>query len=231
MPNLSTLPQESRMTAIAERPTKGRHRVAAPAPAASAVPAAPRSLARRSAGRLVAMVATLALLVAAFCLAGMTIGPRVFHYRTATMLTGSMVPTINPGDVIVDTQEPSASLRVGQIITYHIPVDDHHVESHRVTWVHVTKTGAVLFRTKGDANNGPDPWTARSAPNTDVWIVHHVLRSIGATIRFLRQPLVQLTLTRILPGLLVLYVLISIWRRPSSRRDDADSVPTEPETG
>jgi signal peptidase len=179
-----------------------------------------RSLGRRIAGRTAAQGGTLLLLVAAFCLAGMTVGPRVFQYRTATMLTGSMVPTINPGDVIVDTQEPNTSLKVGQIITYHIPVDDHHIESHRVTWVHVTQTGAVLFRTEGDANNGPDPWTARSAPHTDVWIVRHVLRSVGAVIRFLRQPMIQLALTRVLPALLVLYVLYSIWR-PTRRRDEA----------
>ena len=105
----------------------------------------------------------------------MTVGPRVLHYRTATMLTGSMVPTINPGDVIVDIEEPATDLKVGQIISYHIPVDDHRVESHRVTWTHITKDGAVEFRTKGDANNGADPWTARSAPGSSVWTVKTVL--------------------------------------------------------
>jgi signal peptidase len=172
------------------------------------------------AARVGAALATLLVAAGVLALLLTTVAPRVLHYRLATMLTGSMAPGINPGDVVVDTELKATDVRVGQIITYHIPVDDHHIESHRVTWVHVTQTGAVLFRTKGDANNGPDPWTARSAPHTDVWIVRHVLRSVGAVIRFLRQPMIQLALTRVLPALLVLYVLYSIWR-PTRRRDEA----------
>ena len=143
-------------------------------------------------------------MLAGVVLLGMTVGPRVLHYRTATMLTGSMVPTINPGDVIVDVEEPATDLKVGQIISYHIPVDDHRVESHRVTWVHITKDGAVAFRTKGDANNGADPWTARSAAGSSVWIVKTVLPVVGDVIRFMRQPLVQLALTRVVPAILII---------------------------
>ena len=41
----------------------------------------------------------------------MTVAPRVFHYRTATMLTGSMSPGIKPGDIILDTLEPTSEHR------------------------------------------------------------------------------------------------------------------------
>ncbi len=34
----------------------------------------------------------------------LAIGPHLFPYQTMTMLTGSMVPTINPGDIAVDTR-------------------------------------------------------------------------------------------------------------------------------
>src|SRR5579875_647878 len=135
--------------------------------AATPAKAAPR---HRVLARIWSVFTTLILVAGIFALLFMTVGPRVFHYRTATMLTGSMVPTINPGDVVLDTQEPSADIAVGQIISYHIPIDDYRVESHRVIWVRHLKSGAVLFRTKGDANTAPDPWTAKVETPT-VWRV------------------------------------------------------------
>lgn len=196
------------MTAVVESPAApasarpGRHR-----------PSAPR---RTVAARILSGLATLLVVVTGLVLLGMTVGPRVFGYRTATMLTGSMTPTIRPGDVIVDVREKASELAVGQIITYHVPVEDHRVESHRVTWVGRDKDGAVVFRTKGDANNGEDPWTAR-ADTTQVWRVRTVLPVAGDVIRFLRQPIVQLALTRVLPAVLIASVLFAIWR--PSRRD------------
>jgi len=171
---------------------------------------------------IVRALSTLLVVGAALVLAAMTVGPRVFHYRTATMLTGSMVPTINPGDVIVDVRESAADIRVGQIITYQIPVEDHRVESHRVIWFRHLPDGAVLFRTKGDANNGADPWTARAGAGQDIWRVRTVLPVVGNVIRFLRQPAAQLALTRLLPILLLGSVLVSIWRRPSRAGADDD---------
>ena len=71
-----------------------------------------------------------ALAAIAFLL--LAIGPHVFGYRTATMLTGSMSPGINPGDVVVSVPKPADQVAVGDIISYHIPVQDHRVETHRV---------------------------------------------------------------------------------------------------
>jgi signal peptidase len=180
--------------------------------------------ARRIITKIASIIGSLLFVLTALILLGMTVGPRVFHYQTATMLTGSMVPTIRPGDVIVDVEEKATDLKVGQIITYHIPVDDHRVESHRVSWVGRDKDGTVLFRTKGDANAADDPWTAR-ATGTDVWRVSTVLPVAGDVIRFMRQPKVQLALTRVLPVLLVGSVLISLWRRPSEAAAVAEETP------
>lgn len=193
-------------TIVAKRVASGRHR-----------PVAVRSTASLVIGTTVSAVGTLLVVLAGIVLLGMTVGPRVLHYRTATMLTGSMVPTISPGDVIVDVEEPATDLKVGQIISYHIPVDDHRVESHRVTWTHTTKDRAVEFRTKGDANNGADPWTARSAAGSSVWVVKTVLPVVGDVIRFMRQPPVQIALTRVVPAILIVSALFAIWG-PSRRK-------------
>jgi signal peptidase len=208
LPNTTTA-EEREMTAVAERATAlaltGRHRRRGRSGAA-----------RRVVTRIASIIGTVLVIATGLVLVGMTIAPRVLHYQTATMLTGSMAPGIEPGDVIVDVKEKATDLEVGQIITYHIPVDDHRVESHRVAWVGRDKDGTVLFRTKGDANAGIDPWTAR-AQGADVWRVATVLPVAGSVIRFMRQPMVQLALTRVLPVLLVVSVLFTIWRRPIER--------------
>ena len=195
-------------TAVAsETGARGRHR------------SQRRSVPARVFARIASLLTTLLLVVGIGALFFLTIGPRVFHYRTATMLTGSMVPTINPGDVILDTQEPTSDIAIGQIITYHIPIDDHRVESHRVVWLRHAKDGAVVFRTKGDANTAPDPWTARASTPT-VWRVRAVLPVVGSVIRALRQPVMHLLLGIALPAALVLGLLVTIWR-PTTTSEDA----------
>jgi signal peptidase len=174
---------------------RGRHRVKG-----KSVPA-----------RIFSALASLLLALGVLSLLFMTVGPRVLHYRTATMLTGSMVPTINPGDVVVDTQEPTRDIAIGQIITYHIPIDDRRIESHRVIWVRHNRDGSVAFRTRGDANTAPDPWTAQ-ANTPKVWRVRAVLPVVGSAIRMLRQPMVHLALAVALPAVLVLMLLVTIWK-------------------
>jgi signal peptidase len=161
-------------------------------------------------GRLVSLLTTLLFVTALLALLGMTVGPRVFGYRTATMLTGSMAPGIEPGDVVVDTSEPVSAVAVGQIITYHIPVEDHRVESHRVVWMGHDSTGHVLIKTKGDANPIADPWTARLGDGP-VWRVRGVVPLAGKAIRTLREPLVHTALMLVLPGVLVIGLLVAIW--------------------
>lgn len=199
------------MTASVAHLPKRRRRVEPTAGGAEPVARTARSVP----ARVVSALATLTLILGALALLFMTVAPRVFHYRTATMLTGSMAPGIKPGDIIVDTLEPTSDVAVGQIITYHIPVDDHRVESHRVIWVGHDKNGALLFRTRGDANDGPDPWTAR-AQGAQMWRVRGVVPVVGTVIRTLRQPVVHLLLAEVLPVLLVLWLLIGIWRPKSA---------------
>ena len=157
------------------------------------------------------LLSTLLLCLAALGLLSVTLGPRLLHYRTATMLTGSMSPHIRPGDVIVDTPLALSDVQVGQVLTYHIPVDDHRVVSHRVIEVRRTASGAVSVRTKGDANAAADPWTATLTGST-VWQVRTVVPKAGTVIRTLRGPLVHTVLTAVVPILVVCWLLLGIWR-------------------
>lgn len=167
----------------------------------------------RRAARVIASVTAWALLTLAFvALAFMGIGPRVAGYRTLTVLTGSMRPTMPPGSVVVATREPIDDLRVGQVLVYQIPVLDHRVVSHRVIDITRTPSGVVV-QTKGDANNAPDPWRARITDGS-VWHASLAVPYLGSVIRSLRSPAVHRIVLFGLPLLLAAVWLADIWLEP-----------------
>jgi signal peptidase len=179
-------------------------------------PASLAATSRRVAGRLAALV-TWAILLAAFALLAVcAIGPHVFGFETEAVLSGSMVPTFSPGDAVLVTSEPAASVRVGQIISYHIPVGDHHVETHRI--VRILSRGAhPVVITKGDANSSADPWRAKlTAPR--VWRVRQVLPHLGTVIHVMRGRVLATATTLVAPMIIVVLLLVRIWM-PVPRSD------------
>src|SRR5215218_7610387 len=90
----------------------------------------------------------------------LAVGPHLLGYRTMTMLTASMAPEIDPGDVTVVTPIAISEVTEGMVITYHKPVDDRSLVTHRVVSVETGPDGSVQVQTKGDANGAIDPWTA-----------------------------------------------------------------------
>lgn len=161
------------------------------------------------------------LLVAGIALfALVALGPHLFGYRTMTMLTGSMEPYIEPGDVIVAVEKPAEELEVGDVISYHIPVQDRRVETHRVTEVNHTEE-QITFRTKGDANDGVDPWTATLEDDT-VWETTAVVPYAGTVIREMRS---FFALDWVLWGALAGVVLVGlsmIWTRDEESDEAMD---------
>lgn len=185
-------------------------------PVSSRRPQSPRGGAGTSAGAAIVhragnALATATVVAAVLAFLFLAVGPRALHYQTSTMLTGSMAPLINPGDVVVTVPTPVNDIRVGDVITYHIPVEDHRVETHRVTEVLRNPDGTTAVRTKGDANAGEDPWTATMGSDT----VHkHVFTVpyLGQAIRSLREPIILNLLMYGAPAILVGGLLVSIWR-------------------
>ena len=150
---------------------------------------------------------------------GLAVGPHVFGYRTLTMLTGSMAPQINPGDVAVVTPIAVTDVTEGMVITYHEPIAEHALITHRVVSVDKTLDGTVTIQTKGDANDAVDPWTATLSGDT-AYQVQAVIPEVGHLIQALRTPGVTQTLTYGAPALIVGWLLLSIWR--PTRDDEED---------
>jgi signal peptidase I len=153
--------------------------------------------------------AIMGLAVLAFLL--LAVGPHVFGYRTMTMLTGSMAPEIEPGDVTVVTPIDVTDVTEGMVITYHQPIGEHALVTHRVVSVDKTLDGTVTVQTKGDANEAIDPWAATLEGDT-AYQVQAVIPELGHLIQALRTPVVTQVLTYGAPALLVGWILLIIWR-------------------
>jgi signal peptidase I len=160
----------------------------------------------------------LGLAVLTFAL--LAVGPHVLGYRTMTMLTGSMAPEINPGDVTIVTPIAISEVTEGMVITYHRPIEDHSLVTHRVISVETAPDGSVSVQTKGDANAAADPWTATLAGDT-AYQVRGVIPGLGHVIQALRAPVVTQALLYGAPALLVGWLLLTIWRPARVEEDES----------
>jgi signal peptidase len=173
------------------------------------IAAQPRQQARvhRGAMRLASsfLLAGVVLLILVV-IAGMVLG----LWRFTVISTGSMRPTLNPGDVAVLTPEHSADVRPGQIVAFHPPGEQGLTVVHRVFSVQRVR-GELVIQTKGDANNATDQWRARILGNT-VWRESVKVPDVGYLSVWSGQRTVRLGLLIAIVALVVSILLGTIWR-------------------
>lgn len=85
------------------------------------------------------------------CLEACTLAAAAAGWRPEAILSGSMTPRVQPGDVVLVDPVPVADIRPGEVVAFHDPAMPR-VLVHRV--VAVLANGDL--RTKGDANASPD---------------------------------------------------------------------------
>lgn len=174
---------------------------------------------RRFLARALPWVVRGIMVVSVVAFAGLAVGPYVFGYRTMTMLTESMAPSINPGDITIVTPLAVSDVTEGMVITYHIPIGERQLITHRVVSVERGTDGSVTVQTKGDNNDAVDPWSATLSGDT-AYQVRAVIPEVGNVIQALRTPAVATTLVYGAPALVAGWLLLSIWR-PTKKEDRA----------
>jgi signal peptidase I len=131
---------------------------------------------KRALGRAVVALVTLLSLVIASSLVLLLLG-----YRPLVVRSGSMVPTLAIGDVVIVEQVRASQLRPGDIATFPDPQGGDETFTHRI--VSVSDAGSVLqFETRGDANRFSEYWTAPRTTLLDheVWRIPKVGRLVSA---------------------------------------------------
>lgn len=83
-------------------------------------------------------------------------------YPLLAVASGSMIPTLNIGDLIVvqgtlNVTDIVAEYGTGDIIVFHKPGNPDELIVHRAVEKH-QNNDLLYLETKGDNNNSPDPW-------------------------------------------------------------------------
>jgi signal peptidase len=151
-----------------------------------------------------------AIMVAGALLALAIAGPLALGDHPHTDLTGSMEPTISPGDEVIDEQIAPTEAKVGDIVTFRDPEEQSKLLTHRVVAMHPLGDGRLAFVTQGDANNTQEHW--RVPGDGQIGRVMYTVPWVGHIAVFARTRLGWILLIGI-PLLLVLgEELIRIWR-------------------
>src|SRR3954470_10141879 len=125
-----------------------------------------------------------------------------------------MTGTYDRGSLVFDEVVPVKSLHVGDVITYRPPrgAGPTGLVTHRITSIgHDPKTGAPVFRTRGDANPVRDPWTFTLPNRTQARTAFH-LPYAGFALAALADRNLRMLLIGIPALLVALSVLARLWR-------------------
>ena len=168
---------------------------------------------RRRALRLLGKVGLNLLFVAMLGCAAIMIGPSLLGYQRYIILTGSMTGTYDRGSIVFDKPVPTASLKVGDPISYKPPpgFTSQGLETHRIYRITTGKDGVRTYQTKGDANKTPDVWHFTLPRPTQDEVKFHV-PEVGYLFLILSIREFRLIVVAVPAILLGLYELRKLWR-------------------
>lgn len=166
---------------------------------------------------VVVMAVALALL-----LATPTFARNILGIGVTTVLTGSMRPAIDPGDLVITSMSAASSISVGDVVVVNsgdVPI------AHRVVEVRLI-SGLNRLTTKGDANALIDTDPIMVSANRDVPRVIWRVPAVGSTLAFLASPQAQrLGLTLLVGANLLALALFALRRRPTEGEGDRPEGP------
>lgn len=170
----------------------------------------------RAVSRVVLNLAALVVLALALAM----LVPGALGYERYVITGASMSGTFEKGALAIESAVPVADLAVGDVITYLPPPDSGLTElvTHRILSVEASEAGPV-FRTQGDANADPDPWTFQLPGPTQARL-DHAVPHLGWAFIALSDPQVRQLVIGLPAGLIALRCaveVVQVLRRPRSR--------------
>jgi signal peptidase len=169
----------------------------------------------RRAGRLGAHAVRWVSLAAVWALIGLLLGlaaaitlPAAFGYKSLTILSGSMEPTLRTGGVAVDEMITPEQARIGDIVTFTDPDDGGRLLTHRLKSIRI-EGGIAHMVTLGDANDAPERWNV--SLDTEIGRVVYHIPVLGYIRAWISGRIARLAML-IAIGCLALWMLIDIWR-------------------
>ena len=144
--------------------------------------------------------------------------PSIFGNKFFIVLTGSMSPTIEVGDLIVVKDIKPEALKANDVITFASKSSDN-ITTHRVKEV-LNDSGNISYITQGDANNVEDPMPVES--EVLLGRVNKVIPKVGAIILW-----IQKNIALVLIGLISLIIgscVVTKISKSYSNKDKEESI-------
>ncbi len=138
--------------------------------------------------------------------------PDFLGYKPFIVLSGSMEPAIQAGDLIITKVIEAEKVAEGDIIAFQ--AEKNTIVTHRVTDVR-TEEG-LSFLTKGDANTGADAKAVGVGELEGIYLCR--LAGVGNFAMFLQTPLGMLLFVITPLCLFILYDIVSRNRRSRAER-------------
>ncbi|MBR1384932.1 MAG: signal peptidase I [Ruminococcus sp.] len=160
------------------------------------------------------------ILAAAMFAANRSPDKSIFGYRYYTVLTPSMSPTYDVGDMVFVRLKNGSDINVGDVITFNPSADSEAYLTHRVTERidNYEGSGVICFRTKGDANDTADSFLIDE--DRVIGTVELGVPKLGLIVRF-----VQLRWYFVVPLILLLALFFHLLTAyfSSGESDDTDA--------
>lgn len=115
--------------------------------------------------------------------------PGLLPFKHYIIVTGSMSPNINIGDlVIVDTDFDRDTLEVGDIIGFKVDVNnsgEERIVLHYLSSIHEDEQGNITYKTIAENSEVEDNWTISQDDVTGLYMFH--LSYVGKVVLFLQS--------------------------------------------
>lgn len=166
----------------------------------------------RFAVRVVPAAARLAVAACVAAAAAMIALP-LAGYDRYVITGGSMGGTIERGSVLWAKEVPTADLRVGDVITYTPPrgAGTEGMVTHRIVSIARERDGRRIYRTKGDANAGVDPWRFHLDQPTQARAAFHVPH-VGHVLAVASDRTLRMVGVGVPAALIVIVTFGGLWR-------------------
>ena len=157
---------------------------------------------KKAAVSILVIMCLSAILSSAFLLVATAMG-----WKIGTVVSGSMEPNMGTGQMAIAKPLNPDLIQIGDVIAFRSPDDPHSIITHRVIEI-VEDENNVRFRTKGDANSGPDNFVV-PAENLEGKIILHV-PYLGYLVRFSQTSLGLITMSAVATSVLVIAWMLGV---------------------
>ena len=132
--------------------------------------------------------------------------PSFMGYKNFIVLTGSMAPTLNEGDIVIVKE--TNNIEVNDIIAFKI---ENSIVTHRVKEIY-QEDNKEYYITKGDANNGTDNELLNKEDIEGKYVFK--IPFVGKIVLLFRKPI----------GIIILFIMLGLFLLLSSIKNNKEEI-------